>query len=187
MNLARIAPAVCLTTFLMNAPAWGQDVPKPPTPAKEHAWLQQLVGEWEYDSSMTMMPGQAPMTAKGTERGRAVGGIWVLSEIKGKMLGMEFSGVMTLGYDTTKKKYRATWIDSMNDFLVVYDDASLDAAGKVLTLSCEMPNPMLGGKLSKFRDVIEIKDKDHKTLTSSMLGEDGKWTTFLTVNYQRKK
>lgn len=160
---------------------------KPPAPEKEHAWLTQLAGEWDYDSEAVIAPGQPPLKAKGTESVRSIGGFWIMLENKGTVADQPFTGILTLGYDPAKKKFVGTWIDSMNSHLVVYDNASLDAGGKVLTMNVEMPNPMLGGKLSKFRDVIEVKSKDEKVLTSSMLGEDGKWMTFLTVKYQRKK
>lgn len=43
------------------------------------------------------------------------------------------------------------------------------------------------GKMATYKDVIEIKSDDHRVLTSHMLGTDGKWTQFVTVNYYRKQ
>ncbi len=179
-QLMALAIVVCVCACTITA------AQEPPAPVKEHAWLQQMVGEWEYDSEMTMVPGTPPMKTKGIETVRAVGEFWVMLESKGEAFGKPFTSVMTLGYDTTKKKYLGSWIDSMNSHLIVLD-GSMDEGGKALTMSCEMPNPLTGGKMTKFKDVIELKGKDHKTMTSSMQGEDGKWLTFGTVKYTRKK
>ena len=40
----------------------------------------------------------------------------------------------------------------------------------MLTLNTEGPDMSAPGKLAKMKDVIEIKDKDHRTLTSFMQG-----------------
>jgi hypothetical protein len=162
-----------------------EETPSLPGPAKEHEWLQQLVGEWDSESEMIMEPGAPPQKSKGTESVRAIGGFWVMAENKGDVLGTPVTGILTLGYDAQKQKYVGTWVDSMTGYLWTYE-GTLDEAGKVLTLETEGPN-FTGAGTARFKDVIEVKSKDHKVLTSSMQGEDGEWVTFMTAQYRRKE
>lgn len=152
----------------------------------EHKWLGQLVGEWETSSELVFGPGMPPVKAEGKESVRKIGGLWTVSEHTGSLMGTEFTGVMTLGYDPEKKKYIGTWVDSVHNHLWHYL-GTLDDAKKVLTLEAEGPNPAAPGKKGKFRDVITLKDKDTKVMTSSMQMEDGSWVQFMTVTYKRKK
>lgn len=161
------------------------DAPKMPTPQKEHEWLRQLDGEWESEAEMVMEPGKPPVRSKGTESVRSLGGFWSVAEMKGDCMGVPVTGVMTLGYDPQVKKYVGTWVCSACDFLCKYQ-GTVDSSGKVLTLETEGPSPTTG-KTVRMKDVIEIKDKDHKVLTSYLLGEDGKWVSFMTMNSRRKK
>ncbi len=162
-----------------------QESPKPATPEKEHEWLAQLVGQWDTEGEANLGPGIPPVKCTGTSSDRMVGDLWIVSEQKMAVSEPPMSGIMTIGYDPARKKFVGTWIDSMTAHLWKYE-GSLDAAGKVLTLEAEGPNPMAPGKMAKFRDAIEVKSKDYKVLTSSMQGDDGKWTTFMTMNYRRK-
>jgi hypothetical protein len=156
-------------------------------PQKEHQWLHKLVGEWTYEAEASMEPGKPPEKSGGTESVRSLGGLWVLAEGQGEMPGGgPATMIMTLGYDPLRKRYVGTWIGSMMTHLWVYDGA-LDAAERVLTLGAEGPSMAGDGKMAKYRDVIEIKSDDHRLLTSHLLGDDGKWSQFMTASYRRKK
>jgi hypothetical protein len=39
----------------------------------------------------------------------------------------------------------------------------------------------------RYREVLQVKGPDQKVLTSAIEGADGNYTTFLTINYRRKK
>ena len=156
-----------------------------PKPQKEHEWLKQLEGEWVIDAECVMAPGQPPMKCKGTETIRSLGGFFTLGEMKADMMGTPMTGIMTLGYDPKAKKYVGTWVCSMDGHLWHYE-GTLDASGKVLTLNTEGPDMSAPGKMAKMKDVIEIKDKNHKVLTSHMQGPDGKWVQFMTLHARRK-
>ena len=156
-------------------------------PQKERQWLQKLVGEWTYEGEGLTEPGKPPERFAGTESVRSLGGLWVLAEGRGEMPGGgPATTLMTLGYDPQKKRYVGTFIASMMSNLWVYEGA-LDAYERVLTLDTEGPNMSAEGQMAKYKDVIEFKSDDHRVLTSHMLGDDGKWHTFMTANYRRKK
>ena len=185
--MKKLAIAGLVATLLAGAAMLeAQDMPKMPVPEKEHAWLQQFVGEWETEATAVMEPGKPPIRCKGTESVRSIGGFWIVAENKGAFMDVPVTGAMTLGYDPEKKKYVGTWICSITNYLWKYE-GTVDASGKILTLETEGPCPMAPGKLSRFKDVTEFKSKDHKVLTSLMQGDDGKWVTFATIHCRRKK
>lgn len=160
-----------------------------PDPQKEHKWLQKLVGEWTFESRCPSQPGQEPYKSEGTETVRSLGGLWVIGDGRGEMPGGgEARMQLTIGYDPQKKRFVGTWIGSMMTNLWVYD-GELDAAGKALSLYAEGPKMTpegLGEGTAKYREVIEFKSDNHRTFTSSMLGDDGKWVEIMTADYRRK-
>ena len=157
-------------------------------PQKEHEWLQILVGEWTVESETAPEP-DSPPVAPWTETVRSLHGIWIVAEGQGELPcgGGPATTVMTLGYDPQKNRYVGTWIGSMMTHLWVYD-GELDATGKILSLYSEGPDMMGGGgKMVKYKDVIELKSDDHRLLSGHVLGEDGQWNQFMTTHYRRKK
>lgn len=156
-------------------------------PQKEHRWLEQLVGEWTFETECVMGPDQPPVKHTGKESVRSLGGVWVLCEGRGEMPdGGIGTTLMTLGYDPMKKRFVGTFIGSMMTNLWVYE-GSLDAAGKALTLDCEGPSFSAEGTMTKYKDTIEIKSAGHRVLSSQALGDDGKWHRFMTATYRKTK
>ena len=177
--------ALLAALFFAAAPLRAQ-APEMPKPTKEHEWLKQLVGEWTSKGKLMADPNGEPIECEGTETVRAIGGFWVQAEMNSKPFGEPVTGLMTIGYDPEKKKYVGTWVDSVTSYLWKYE-GTLDESGKVLTLEADGPNFTKPGETAKYRDVITIKDKDHKTLTGMAQTEDGKWVTFMTTEFTRKK
>lgn len=165
--------------------AFGQDPAEMPPPTKEHQWLNPFVGEWETENQASI-PGQPPMQCKGTVSFRALGGFWVLGEYKMSMMDMTVEAVQTIGYDPQSKKYVGTWVDSMQAHQWQYQ-GTLDSSGKILTLEASGPNMLDPTKTAQFRDVYEIKSADLIAMSSAMLGDDGKWTTFSSGTLAKKK
>ncbi|HEX8295971.1 MAG TPA: DUF1579 domain-containing protein [Chthoniobacteraceae bacterium] len=163
-----------------------QPMPEMPVPAKEHAWLERFVGEWETSAEICCNPAEPPMLCAGTETAAMLGGFWLVARGSSEMGKMPFESVLTLGYDPKRGKYVGTWIDSMTSHLWQYE-GTVNAAGNILTLDTEAEFPGAPGKLSRFKEVTEFKSDDHRIFTSSIEGENGEWRTTVTVNYRRKK
>ena len=154
-------------------------------PVPEHQWLQQLVGEWRVETEMSMGPGQPTQTSQGTETVKSLGGLWAFGEGKAPGPdGTEMTYHSALGYDVSFKEYRGCWFASMSSHLWKYT-GELSADGKVMTLNCVGPDMVNDGQTANYRDVIEILDADHRTLTSYGQQENGEWQQFMKARYTR--
>ncbi len=154
-------------------------------PQAEHQWLDQLVGNWDFDHRCTMPDGSESATP-GKMTCRSLGGLWLICESSGASAeGGPWSSIMTLGFDPTQHQYVGTFIGSMMSNLWPYSGV-LDPSGKKLPLESEGPK-FDGTGTGKYRDTIEIVGADTWLFSSEMLTDDGKWIQFLDGRHVRSK
>ncbi len=101
-------------------------------PNDEHQWLDQLIGDWTCESECDMGPDQPPMKSSGTESVRSLGGLWTVGEGTFGVGEMASVSIMTLGYDSKKKKYVGTFIVSMMSYLWPYEGQLDDTKTKLV-------------------------------------------------------
>ncbi len=132
-------------------------------PTKEHEWLKQFEGTWEAKSEFTDKDGKKE-TCTGVETNKvALGGFWLVQMFKGEMDGKPFEGHGMMGYDTPRKKFVMTWVDSMSPCKMSAEgDAETD--GKTFTFRGETVDPR-DAKTCKHRLVHEFRDADTRVLT----------------------
>lgn len=154
-------------------------------PIKEHEWLQKLVGDWRTETEMTMEPGGPTIKGQGTEHVESLGGLWAFSEGVGSMPnGDKMEYYTGLGYDVSFKEYRGFFIMSVSSHLWKYT-GTLSADGRTMTLDCVGPNMEKDGETANYRDVIEIIDDNHRTLTSYWEDENGEFQQMMRSVYTR--
>jgi hypothetical protein len=159
-------------------------------PQSQHQWLQRFVGEWTYEGEVLMGPDRPPEKTTGTESVRSLGDLWIVAEGQGEMPGCgAATTMMTLGYDPQKQRYVGTWVGSVMTYLWLYD-GELNADETVLTLNAEGPamsaDSTADSKMAQYKDVVEFKSDNHRLLTSHLLGDDGQWIQFMSVDYWRQ-
>lgn len=154
-------------------------------PQEEHKWLRKLEGEWTFDSECLMGPDQPPVKSTGSETVRSLGEVWIVSEGDNETPdGQPAKTIMTLGFDPKKNRFVGTFVASVMTHLWIYEGK---LENNVLTLDCEGPSFADPSKTSKYQDIIEVKDENHRVLRSQVLGDDGKWTQFMTASYERRR
>lgn len=171
----------------MEANSQNEQPCMPSKPEKEHQWLRKFAGRWTAEMEADMGPGQPPCKSKGSESVRFLGDLWMIADGEGEMPdGTKGHMVLTIGYDTAKKKFVGSWFGSMMSNMWVYE-GELDASGKVLTLNTEGPSMTNPGKLSKYRDVHTMITNDERELRSWLQHDDGEWRPFMRAIYKRAK
>lgn len=154
-------------------------------PQSEHHWLDQLIGEWDFEHRCQMPDGTAS-TAPGRMTCRSLGGLWLIAESSGESEeGGGWSSVMTLGFDPAQNRYVGTFVGSMMTHIWPYR-GSLDASGKRLPLWSEGPK-FDGSGIGEYRDTIEIIDADTWHFSSELLADDGQWVKFMDGRHVRAR
>lgn len=186
MKRLQINTGLALIAVFCLATVGYAQLPEMPKPTKEHELLKQFAGEWEVTAESAPAPGQEAMKCEGKESSQLLGGFWYVAEGEAKMGEASVASVLTVGYDPAAKQYIGTFFCTMDSTLWKYVGA-MDESGKKLTLETEGPSCTEPGKKAKYREILELTDKDHKTFKSFMQGDDGKWLPIVTMEYRRKK
>ena len=132
-----------------------------------------FVGEWDVQTKMWMDPAGEPMTSKGTATIEPMfDGKFVRERFKGDMMGMQFEGESTTGFDNTKKLFVSTWMDSMGTGVMLMK-GSISEDGKTLTFVGEMDEPMTGemGKAIQMVITVDSADKHTGTMYEILYGK----------------
>lgn len=162
--------------------------PPTPKPTPEHQRLHDEVGTWDATiKSWEQGPEGEPSESKGVEVVKLQpGGLWILSEFEGKFAGMTFHGAGHTGYDTHKKKYVGTWVDSMSSSLMT-TEGDYDEASKTLTSYSKGTDP--AGRPYEMKTVQVHKDKDHRVFTMSMKMDEtkGEFVKMMEISYARRE
>ena len=157
------------------------------TPGKQHKFLAQFAGEWDYTMKMSMEGSEGEAAeSSGTSKARMImDGRYLQDEIDGSLMGQPFTGTGLTGYDNFKKRYVGTWVDNMGTAMISMQGA-LDSSGKVLTMYGLMDEPMTGesDKMTKYVSTIVSEDEHVFEIFDLSAGHD---TPALQITYKRKK
>jgi hypothetical protein len=146
--------------------------------------LKADVGTWDATVEVSMAPGAPPVTSKGVEVNRlGCGGLCLITEFKGVMMGGEFLGHGVMTWDVVKKKYAGSWTDSMSGGLAI-TEGTYDPRTKRFTGTMEGPDAT--GNVMKSRSVVEYT-QDGRVMTAYATGPDGKEMQVLKITYKRRE
>lgn len=156
------------------------------TPGAPHKALEGLVGTWDVKSKVSMAPGAPPEETTGTSENKMIlGGRYLEQHYEGTAMGQPFHGIGVTAFDNYKRKFVATWIDSMGTGIVM-TTGTFNKAGKVITSWGTMDDPAMK-KTTKVKTVVTIVDADHHTYESWSGGPDGKMVKNLEIHFTRRK
>lgn len=99
----------------------------------------------------------------------------------GKVQGMEMEGMMVMSWDEAKKKYIATWFDSMGGMAISgWGGWNGDS---FVTVSDRLKIEGMDGMIR----TTFTKTGDDKMTMDVSLGEGEKWQSFLNITFDRQK
>lgn len=177
--------AGCATPEAAQSPA--PEAAAMPSPlVEEHKLFARYVGTWDADVEMAS---QEPGGAAEKSKARAVcrvtcGGLFMVTDFEGTMMGSPFIGHEVMGFDPRQQKYTLSWVDSFTPTAAT-GTGTFDAATK--TLHSNVTGEDMSGQVSSHHGVSVWSDDDHHTWTMLMKAPDGSEFPAVTIRYSRRK
>lgn len=158
---------------------------KAATPGAPHEHLAKMAGHWTAQIKTWMVPGKPAQESTGTmDASMVLGGRYLETIHKGQMMGMAFEGHELDGYDNVTGQYFGAWIDNMGTGLMPMT-GSLDASGKVMTMTGEFTDPASHKKMT-YKGVSTRVDDDTLHYESYMV-DGGKEIKVMEMDAKRAK
>jgi hypothetical protein len=122
--------------------------------------------------------------ARATETVRTCcGGLFVLTELKGKSKKTPRGGRGILGYDPARGRYLLAWADTRSTSLSTRE-GDYDEESDTLTFLYERQDRR--GGTQQVREVFTWDGADRRSRTISVIGDDGSESPLLAIEYRRK-
>jgi hypothetical protein len=135
---------------------------KAATPGEMHKQIGKLAGDWTFTNKMWMAPGQPPQESTGTMHAETIlGGRYVQSVWKGTVMGQEFEGRATEGFDNVSKQYVSSWVDNVGTG-IMYSAGTCENGGKKCTATGTSSDPMSGGTATMKSVITWVDDNSFR-------------------------
>lgn len=154
--------------------------PGAPAASEHHKHLEKMVGVWDAEISFMGMPSKAVETNRLTP-----GGLWLISEFEGNFAGMPFEGYSMMGYDTRKKKYVMSWVDSMSTEMTI-SEGTLSQDGKTFTFRGKGFDPFTG-ELGITKNVDTFDSPEKRTVIMSFIDNNEAENQLMSIKYTKRE
>jgi len=142
-------------------------------PGPNHKRLNPLIGDWNCFVRVWEAPGGPQHDSKATYQRRWIlGGRFIEEKYEGQFMNQPFSGFGLLGYDNQKKNYVSLWADTMMTCFIT-QTGQADAAGKVITFTGQMDDPVTG-QPKKLKSILRIESDAKNVFEMYDFTPDGK-------------
>jgi hypothetical protein len=165
-----------------------KEMPEMDPPGENHKVLARFVGKWQLDMKMWMGP-EATEHSVEAEWTSEMGGRFVRQQYEMADGTMDHKGILWMGYDNMRKKFREMQLMSISTMMNVYE-GDYDAESKKLTLSTTWPMTWQGQTMEYTTNHIyhfESDDRIKFTVMSKVKGSDGDFKKEVEGVYTRKK
>ncbi len=153
-------------------------------PGEMHAMLAKSNGMWTEQMEMWMAPGQPSVASTATVSNKMIlGGRYQQGNHVGKVQGMPFEGISTVGYDNAKKKFISTWVDNMGTG-VMYAEGDWNDNEKSIEFKGKQVDPLSGNELP-WRETFRIIDNDTQQMEMYMTTPDGQEYKSMSILLKR--